>query len=180
MVAASLVTIPTLAAAQKHDGSDHIAAVSVPEGPALVKDIDLAVLPAASAGLLHGNAGERRRVSAAAGEERPQADEGSSAKADGSGAIRSEWFTIQVAESINARHARAMVDELKNAGHVAYLERAASSVNAPYRVRVGHFSTVADATRSARTLEKALGWQMSVTAISAESVVQGTTVGYVK
>jgi hypothetical protein len=59
-----------------------------------------------------------------------------------------------------------MVDELKNAGHAAYLERAASGVNAPYRVRVGHFSVLADATRSARTLEKALGWQMSVTTMS--------------
>jgi cell division septation protein DedD len=167
MVAASLLTIPTLAAAQKHDGRDHIAAVSVPEGPALVKDIGLAVLPAASAGALHASAGARRPVSAAAGEERPQPVDASSAKADGSGAIGS-WFTIQVAESTSARLARAMVDELKNAGHAAYLERAASGVNAPYRVRVGHFSMLADATRSARSLEKALGWQMSVTAFSAE------------
>lgn len=167
MVAASLVTIPTLAAAQKHDGRDHIAAVSVPEGPALVKDIDLAALPAASAGSLRASAGERRPVSAPAGEERPQPDEASSAKADGSGGIHS-WFTIQVAESTSARLARAMVEELKNAGHAAYLERA-SGVNAPYRVRVGHFSMLADATRSARTLEKALGWQMSVAPISAGS-----------
>ncbi len=33
----------------KHDGREHIAAVSVPDGPALVKDVDLAVLPAAGA-----------------------------------------------------------------------------------------------------------------------------------
>ena len=158
MVAASLVTISTLAAAQ-----------DTSTGPALVKNIDLAALPDASAGSLHGSAGDRRPVSAPASEERPHADEGSRAKADGSGAI-SSWFTIQVAESTSARLARAMVDELKNAGHAAYLERAGSGVNAPYRVRVGHFSMRADATRSARTLEKALGWHMSVTAISAESV----------
>jgi cell division septation protein DedD len=149
----------------------------VPEGPALVKDIDLAVLPAAGAGTLGGKAEERRP--APAGVERTHADEGSSVKAEGAGAIRSE-FTIQVAESTSSRHARAMVDELKSAGHAAYLDRAASGLNAPYRVRVGHFSTLADATRSARTLEKALGWQVSVMATSAEAVVRGNTVGYVR
>jgi cell division septation protein DedD len=156
----------------KHDGREHIAAVRVPEGPALVKDIDLAVLPAASTASVRGHASERQAVPGPAGEERPRADEGSSAKAVDSEAPRRQ-FTIQVAESNSARHARAMVDELKNAGHAAYLERAASDVNGPYRVRVGRFSTVADATLSARTLEKALGWRMSVASISAESVVRG-------
>ena len=71
-------------------------------------------------------------------------------------------FTIQVAESANVRHAKGMVDELKNAGHAAYLEPSASGSGGMYRVRVGHYVSRADATRSARTLEKALGWGMSV------------------
>jgi cell division septation protein DedD len=73
-----------------------------------------------------------------------------------------------------------MVDELKNAGHAAYLEPASPGANAPYRVRVGHFSTLADANRSARALEKTLGWPMSVTAVVSESVARGNTVGYVR
>jgi hypothetical protein len=43
----------------KHDGLEHSPAVSVPDGPPLVKDVDLAVLPAASAGSLHANGGSR-------------------------------------------------------------------------------------------------------------------------
>jgi hypothetical protein len=163
----------------RHDGREFVAAVNVPDGPAFVKDVDLAVVPAASAGSLHGAAGERRPVSAPAGQERAQPDEGSSARTDASAAFRSE-FTIQVAESTSARHARAMVDELKHAGHAAYVERTGFGANAPYRVRVGHFSTLADATRSARTLEKALGWQMSVTAVPSESVARAHTAGQLR
>jgi hypothetical protein len=162
-----------------HGGREHIAAVSVPEGPALVKDVDLAVLPSDPARALDGRTGDLRPMSAPAGEGRPQMNERSGAMAEGASAIRSA-FTIQVAESTSPRHARAMVDELKNAGHGAYLERAASGVNAPYQVRVGQFSTLAEATRSARTLEKALGWQMSVTAVSAESAVRARSVADAK
>lgn len=47
----------------KHDGREHLATVSVPDGPAFVKDIDVAVLPAAevgaSAGSLRGSTAER-------------------------------------------------------------------------------------------------------------------------
>lgn len=119
----------------KQEGREYTVAVNVPEGPALVKDIDLAVVPSTST------------AAAASAPESPAV----------SGA-----FTIQVAESSSAKHARAMVDELKSAGHEAYVEPAAG--NSSYRVRVGHYATLADATRSARTLEKALGWPMSVTA----------------
>jgi hypothetical protein len=33
-------------------------------------------------------------------------------------------------------------------------------------VRVGHYANVEDANRSARTLEKTLGWRMLVTVVS--------------
>ena len=53
----------------KHDGREHIAAVSVPDGPAFVKDINVAVLPAAaapalaSAGAVRATTAERPAVS---------------------------------------------------------------------------------------------------------------------
>ena len=109
-------------------------------------------------------------------EDRAQNGEGRSAKAAES-AVTSGLFTIQVAESTSARHARAMVNELKRAGHAAYLvEPALSGLNGPYQVRVGHYSTLAEANRSARRLEKALGWRMSITAAPPEFVVRGKAV----
>jgi cell division septation protein DedD len=72
-------------------------------------------------------------------------------------------FTIEVAESASVRHARAMVDELKDAGHAAYLEPSASGSSRTYRVRVGRYASLADANQSARTLERALGWRVAVT-----------------
>jgi cell division septation protein DedD len=74
-------------------------------------------------------------------------------------------FTIQVAASTNARYAQKMVDELKRAGHAAYLvEPAASGPGGPYHVRVGRYPTLVEANRSALTLEKALGWRLSIAA----------------
>jgi hypothetical protein len=159
----------------KHEGREHIAAVSVPDGPALVKDVDLALLPSAD-GIPSTRASASHAGTVDAEPEPAKGDEGGPVHRS----LGEGGFTIQVAESTSARHARAMVDELKTAGHAAYLEPAAPGVNAPYRVRVGHFSTLADANRSARTLEKALGWQMSVTGILSESVARDSTVGYVR
>jgi hypothetical protein len=123
----------------KHNGRDHVVAVSIPEGPAMMKDVDVAVLPSAELVVA-----DSRRV---------RADETPAATS----------FTIHVAASASARHARAMVTELKGAGHAAYLvEPAVTDANAAYQVRVGQFSTVEDATRSARSLEKSLGWRLSV------------------
>jgi hypothetical protein len=57
-----------------------------------------------------------------------------------------------------------MVSELKQAGYAAYLvEPGPSARGGSYQVRVGHFATAADANRSARGLEKMLGWTLSVT-----------------
>lgn len=166
-----------------HDGRDYTAAVSVPDGPALVKDIDLAVVPAAGAIASvgpHGSTAERQHASGMAGEDHAQPERRSSVRTAEAAAVGG-LFTIEVAESTSARHARAMVDELKHAGHAAYVDAAASGVHTPYRVRVGRFSTRVDANRSARTLEKALGWQMSVTAVSApQSIVREDIVGYVR
>jgi hypothetical protein len=154
----------------RHDGREHVAAVTIPDGPAFVKDVDLAVIPVAavlaSVGSPRGSTGERRALLSQTAEDRAQNEEG-------------ETFAIQVAESTSARHARAMVNELKSAGHAAYLvEPALSGPNGPYYVRVGHYSTVAEANRSARTLEKALGWRMSVTAASPDFAVRGKAVSY--
>ena len=86
-------------------------------------------------------------------------------------------FTIQVAESTNARHARAMVTELQDAGHAAYLVDAArSGSSVPYLVRVGHYSTFDEATRSARILEKSLGWRLSVTPVAPHIAAAGKAV----
>ena len=165
--------------AAKHEGREYVATVKVPEGPATVKGVDVAVLPAPGAAVTvnASSAGttESRAVSVAV-DQRPGA-ETSSAKGEGLPAA-GEVFTIQVAESANARHARAMVDELKNAGHAAYFEPAAAAPNGPYRVRVGHYSSLAAAKQSARILEKALGWRMSVTTVESESIVRGNTVSY--
>jgi hypothetical protein len=88
-------------------------------------------------------------------------------------------FTIQVAESMTARYARAMANELKDAGHAAYVAEAARcGSRVPYQVRVGHYSTLAEATQSARALEKSLGWRLSVTAAPRDVPVSGKTRGY--
>jgi cell division septation protein DedD len=81
-------------------------------------------------------------------------------------------FTVHVAESTSVRHAMAMVAELKHAGHAAYLEPPASGSGRKYRLRVGHYSSLADANQAARTLEKALGWRMAVLPLTAESVAR--------
>jgi cell division septation protein DedD len=142
----------------RRDGRENSAAVSVPEGPAVVKDVDVTVLqadvPADGIGALLESLAGQSTTPAQAGDERLQG-----------------LFTIEVAESASLRHARAMADELKNAGHAAYVETAASGVDGPYRVRVGRYSSLAAANRSARGLEKALGWRVSVTAVPSGSVV---------
>ncbi|MGH9371866.1 MAG: carboxypeptidase regulatory-like domain-containing protein, partial [Vicinamibacterales bacterium] len=167
----------------KQGGRENTAAVSIPEGPAIVRDVDVTVLPAAatatSISALLASIMEQSATSGQPGDERVQAEGHSSAKAAAATGT-SASFTIEVAESTNARHARAMVDELKGAGHAAYLETAAAGRNGAYRVRVGHYSTLAEANRSARSLETALGWRMSVTAVSSESVGRGITSSYIR
>lgn len=154
-----------------HGGRDHSIAVRVPDGPALVKDIDLAVLPAvavvADAGSPGANTPEQRKASA-----QVEADVAADEPAPASSPTAIGVFTIQVAESTNVRHARSMVDELKQAGHAAYLGLSASDSGRMYRVRVGHYSSLADASQSARTLEKALGWRMWVLPVTSESVAR--------
>jgi len=84
-------------------------------------------------------------------------------------------FTIQVAASANARHARAMVDELKRAGHEAYLVEQAALKGGPYQVRVGRYSTLSEANRSASGLEKTLGWRLSITTVAQGSYAREDT-----
>jgi cell division septation protein DedD len=147
----------------RHGGREYVVTVKVPDGPAIVKGADIAVLPAAGASATVNASGsgaaEARVTTVQAAAQRSDA-EPSSAKPDTAAA--SQVFTIQVAESASARHARAMVDELKDAGHAAYFEPAAAAPNGQYRVRVGQYSSLAAANLSARDLEKALGWRMAV------------------
>lgn len=70
-------------------------------------------------------------------------------------------FTIHVTETSSARHARAMVEELKGGGYAAYLVEVTP---AAFEVRIGPYATLADADRSVRVLEKTLGWKLRVTA----------------
>jgi hypothetical protein len=71
-----------------------------------------------------------------------------------------------------------MVEELKNAGHAAYFETAGGAPNGPYCVRVGHYSSLAAANQSARILERALGWRMSVLTVASASVVRENAVSF--
>jgi cell division septation protein DedD len=189
-----------------HNEQARTSAVSVPDGPVFIKDMDLALVPAGErvavdAPLRASITDERAtlvKVNSSSTPD-PQPRQGSGIGDQGSGIRdqRSEsraarripdpepripvpGFTIQVAASTNARHARAMVNELKEAGHAAYLvEPPPSSRGAPYHVRVGHYATLAEADRSARTLEKALGWRLTVTAgVPPHLVAQGKAVSY--
>jgi hypothetical protein len=159
----------------RHEGREFVATVRVPDGPAFVKDVDVAVLPVAT-GVVNARAQRpssvtRPTMSAHAGEERVQADEGRGGKA--ASAKAHGVFTIHVAESPSARHARAMVIELNEAGHAAYVVGPLpSGANGPYHVRVGQYSTAAQANQSARTLEKTLGWRVSVTSVSPHLVAR--------
>lgn len=133
------------------DGYEKRVAVHVPEGPVLMKDVDLAIVPSAtpvvaSASPIVESASYPARSSAQA-----------SAVADG------DTFTIEIARAANVRFARAMVDELKSAGHAAYLEPTPADSGRTYRVRVGRFPSQAQADASARSLGKTLGWRVSVT-----------------
>ena len=93
-------------------------------------------------------------------------------------------FTIQVAASANLRHARAMVSELRDGGHAAYLVEA-SGTDTRHQVRIGHYPTLAEADRAASTLERTLGWRLHVMTeppshSSTSLVVQGTAAGSVR
>ena len=167
----------------RQGGRENTAVVSVAEGPAIVRDADVTVLQAGAAATsisaLLASLMAHPATSVPPGDERVQA-EGHSIEEAAAAAAGNASFTIQVAESTNARHARAMVDELKRAGHGAYLETAASDRNGGYRVRVGHYSTRAEANRSARRLETVLGWPMSVSSVASESVPRRITAGYIR
>ena len=137
----------------KHDAREYLSNVAVPTGPAYVKDVDVAVLPGTPA------PGRAASASAPKGAVADQTTQPSGARVEGPAATNSV-FTVQVAEATSARYALDMIKELKGAGHAAYLVEAR---NGPYHVRVGQYPSLAEASRSARRLEKALGWKMSVT-----------------
>jgi cell division septation protein DedD len=175
-----------------HDGQEQIVAVTVPDGPAFMKEMDVAVVPAQTS-VTQPNRTSTPATSVATntlGSHTKTAERGVIARISESHAKSIEAtesggsFTIQVAASNNARHARAMVDELKEAGHAAYLvEPVPSGTVAPYQVRVGHYPTLAEANRSASTLEKSLGWRLRIMASvpprsSTNPVGQVTPVSY--
>jgi cell division septation protein DedD len=148
-----------------HRGREYVASVSMPNGPTIVRDMDVAVLP--------DSLTTETSMAAAEMSPRPTTKMNERSGASSAGptvtsaspnteAAAAATFTIQVAASPNERHARAMVDELKRAGHDAYL---VEGVRGLYRVRVGRYSTRSEANRSALTLEKALGWRLWVTTV---------------
>lgn len=157
-----------------HGGREHVATARVPDGPAFVREIDVAVLPASEVAAPGGPAEERRLASSSGQTREDASDAGRGARV----LAAAGPFTIQVAESPSARHARAMVDELQSAGHAAYLVPEVSGPNGPYHVRVGQYSTFAEANRSAQTLEQALGWRMLVTASPAGPGPQAKKASY--
>ena len=151
----------------RHAGREYSEVVRVPDGPSLVRNVNVAVLPQpavhASADLVRSDTPRRVPPSAAANES------------------SDSLFTIQVAASTTAGYARAMVTELKAAGYAAYLvERDAPHANEPYRVCVGQYSSQSDAKQSARTLERTLGWRMSVTTVRRTLAVGRIPAGYVR
>jgi cell division septation protein DedD len=164
-----------------HHGREYVASVSVPNGPAIVRDVDVAVLPDP---VVPGPSAPRAAAIPSRPTTKPNEGVGPSggeqkvkratSKAAAS-SLAGPTFTIQVAASPNERYAREMVDELKRAGHKAYLvEGTASGVRGVYRVRVGHYSTRSEANRSALTLEKALGWRLWVTTVDQGSLRAST------
>lgn len=144
-----------------HDGEERTVALSVPDGPAMMRDKDVAVVPPVNvsagpplAGVAAGapppvGTNERKRPA-------PQDSKPSAPAA----------FTIHVTESSSARHARAIVQELKGAGYAAYLAAITPTI---FEVRVGPYASLADADRSVRRLEELLGWKLRVTASVAPS-----------
>jgi len=160
----------------KEDGVENSAAVNLPEGPAIVKDVELTVVPAGAAVRTASSLGAANAAQPPS--PAPPVDELVQTVVlahahDGGSSAAIGRFTIAVADSTNARHARALVEELKDAGHAAYLDTALSSRTTPYRVRVGHYWSAVEAERSARILERTLGWRVSVTPVSSEPAVRG-------
>jgi cell division septation protein DedD len=153
----------------RRDGREQRSSVTVPDGPALVKDVDMALVPAAAA------------VTAAASSRGIAVGPAIAARTEEPSSGGRDQFTIEVAGSNSVRHARAMVDELKDAGHAAYLvQPALAGTNQPYQVRVGVYSSRVEADRSARVLEKTLGWRMSVTTLTTALAAQGKAASYAK
>jgi hypothetical protein len=159
-----------------YNGQDRVVAVSVPAGPTFVRDLDVALVPTTDVaggakGMLARGVDQRAPSKPGGPPTSTRAGPGPGpglGPGPGPGLGPSPGpgsaFTIHVTESSNVRHARAMVSELKQAGYAAYLvEPGPSARGGSYQVRVGHFATAADANRSARGLEKMLGWTLSVT-----------------
>jgi cell division septation protein DedD len=81
-----------------------------------------------------------------------------------SAAPRRRTFTIQVAALSELSSARALVAELKQAGYVAYVVvPSPAETEGLYRVRVGHYTTRALATRTVTRLERLRGEKLWVT-----------------
>jgi cell division septation protein DedD len=131
-------------------GHEYTAAVSVPEGPALLRDIDVAVAPGDSTPILSESHPEPSRA-------------GAIAIRSGAGSAGAP-FAVQIAALRNASRARALVAELKRAGLPAYLiEPAVADPTAPYRVRIGGYASREEANAVAGALEKARGEKLWVT-----------------
>jgi cell division septation protein DedD len=165
-----------------HDRQEHLVVVTVPVGPAFMKDIDVAVVPRGDV-IAENRAFQNRtlRARAIAIDARSERTVSAEPRDSKPASPLAGSFTIQVAASANLRHARAMVSELRGGGHAAYLVGALPGDGARHHVRVGHYATLSEADRAAGSLERALGWRLRVTTdvaphSSTSLIVHGTAV----
>ncbi|HEY7009603.1 MAG TPA: carboxypeptidase regulatory-like domain-containing protein [Jatrophihabitantaceae bacterium] len=158
------------------DGREQRSAVEVAEGPTIVRDVDVALMP--GPGVAAGTRVARAAMPADGTAKRTDAV---APRAEPNAPALPSVFTIEVSSAPTARYAHAMVDELRGAGHAAYLvDRQAPGGNGVYHVRVGTYATRAEADRSARTLQQSLGWRMLVMAVAPAVTSRGNATGYMR
>jgi cell division septation protein DedD len=169
----------TYAVVARLDGQEQRSAVTLAEGPTIVRDIDVALMPPPDV-----TAGARVASltrAAIAGKGSVERADARPLSVEPNAAPRPSAFTIEVSAAPNARYVHAMVEELRGAGHAAYVvDRQAPGGNGVYHVRVGTYATRAEADRSARSLERSLGWRMSVMAVTPGITSPRSATAYVR
>jgi cell division septation protein DedD len=136
-------------------GSGAAAAARPPARPPVARSSSTGASPSSAQPSSARIAGAMARTSAVASAVTPAVF----GRSDGAGA-----FTIQIAALNDPLRARDMVDALKATGMPAYLvPPPTSDPDAPYRIRVGPYSTRVAAQETAAALEKSRGEKLWVT-----------------
>ena len=149
----------------KHDGREHVVAVSVPDGPALVKDIDVAVLPATGvvASVTAGGQAARQRDVRCQRRQSRSALRRRNVEARRLQDRRRERFVHDSGCRVDQRAARPgdgrRTEECGARRLLSNRRRRLRAV--PITCASGIIRPLRQANRSARILEKALGWRMS-------------------